>query len=74
MTLLFRVQGLVGITPNGMRALELIDPRLKTYLFEKGKYNTEAFTKTIDTEGSTERTVTFEVRHLTQLERHIADA
>lgn len=55
----------MGITPNGMRALELIDPRLKTYLFEKGKYNTEAFTKTIDTEGSTERTVTFEVRHLT---------
>lgn len=59
-------QGLVGITPNGLRALELIDARLKTYLFEKGKYNTEAFTKTIDTEGSSERTVTFEARDDTQ--------
>ena len=57
-------QGLVGITPNGIRALELIDPRLKDYLFEKGKYNTEAFTKTIDAEGSSERIVTFEANNL----------
>jgi xanthine dehydrogenase molybdopterin-binding subunit B len=57
-------QGLVGITPNGLRALELIDPRLKEYLFEKGKYNTEAFTKTVDVAGSSERTVTFEANNL----------
>jgi len=58
-------QGLVGITPNGLRALELIDPRLKEYLMERGKYNTEAFTKTVDEQGqSTERVVQFEANNV----------
>jgi len=58
-------QGLVGITPNGLRALELIDPRLKEHLMERGKYNTEAFTKTVDEQGqSTERVVQFEANNV----------
>lgn len=58
-------QGLVGITPNGLRALELIDPRLREYLMEKGKYNTEAWTKTVDERGeATERIVQFEAHNV----------
>lgn len=52
----------MGITPNGMRALELIDVRLKSLMFSKGKYNTEASTKTIDEDGSaSQRIVPFKV-------------
>jgi len=58
-------QGLVGITPNGLRALEMIDPRLREYLMERGKYNTEAFTKTVDEGGRvTERIVQFEANNV----------
>lgn len=58
-------QGLVGVTPNGLRALELIDPRLKDFVMERGKYNTEAFTKTVDEEGKiTERYVQFEANNV----------
>lgn len=57
-------QGLIGITPNGMKALELIDSKLKGLMFERGRYNTEAALKTYAAEGKTERLVKFEANNL----------